>query len=48
MAMLEGELKLSDKYMLHLLKGKCYDKAKAYKQAVLEYSQALDISRSNN
>ena len=26
MAKVEGDLKPTDKYMLHLLKGKCYDK----------------------
>lgn len=43
MAKVENELKRADKYMLHLLKGKCYDKNKAYKQACLEYRVALDM-----
>lgn len=43
MAKVENELKRADKYMLHLLKGKCYDKTKQYKQACLEYKVALDM-----
>jgi hypothetical protein len=31
MAEIEGDLRMQDKHMLHLLKGKCYDKARQYK-----------------
>jgi predicted negative regulator of RcsB-dependent stress response len=48
MAKVEGDLKTTDKYMLHLLKGKCYDKSKQFKQAVFEYNQALEMSKQNN
>lgn len=40
---IEDDLRDTDKYMLHLLKGKCFDKNKLYKQAVLEYQQAIDL-----
>ena len=41
MKQIEGEISQKDKYVLHLLRGKCQDKARQYRQAVVEYSHAL-------
>ena len=41
MAKVEDELRANDKYMLHLLKGKCYDKLRKYRESAHEYDQAL-------
>ena len=41
LARLEPVMPQKDKFMLYLLRGKCCDKAKQYRQAVLEYSKAL-------
>jgi Flp pilus assembly protein TadD len=30
--------------MLHLLKGKCYDRQRQFKRAVLEYGQAIELA----
>jgi hypothetical protein len=32
--------------MVHLLKGKCFDKLKQYQEAVVEYQTALTLSKS--
>ena len=44
MAQAEPDLRVADKYMLHLLKGKCYDKQRQFKRAVLEYGQAIELA----
>ena len=36
-----------DKYLLYLLKGKCYDKKKQFKQAILQYEQARALTDSD-
>ena len=45
LAIAEDELRTTDKYMLHLLKGKCYDKSRQYKEAVAEYRQAIELGQ---
>lgn len=35
-----------DRYMVHLLKGKCFDKLKQYQEATVEYHTALTLSKS--
>lgn len=37
LAKVEGHMQNKDKYLLYLLKGKCYDKKKQFKQAILQY-----------
>ena len=44
--MCEKTIKTKDKYMVHLLRGKCYDKVKNYISAVDEYMAALSASKS--
>lgn len=44
---IEDELRDTDKYILYLLKGKCYDKIRKYVLAVNEYKKALAISEQN-
>ena len=44
MAQAEPDLRVADKYMLHLLKGKCYDRQRQFKRAVLEYGQAIELA----
>ena len=44
----EDDLRDNDKYMLYLLKGKCYDKIRHYAKAAEEYKLALKASAVNN
>lgn len=44
----EDDLRDTDKYMLYLLKGKCYDKIRHYAKAAEEYKLALKASAVNN
>lgn len=37
-------MQANDKYSLHLLKGKCYDKQQQYKQAALQYAISLEAA----
>lgn len=46
-AKVESDMKEQDKYMLHLLKGKCFDKIKQFKQGVVEYKKALELVQAN-
>ena len=48
MAKVEDELRANDKYMLHLLKGKCYDKLRKYRESAGEYDQALQMAIASN
>ena len=48
MAKVEDELRANDKYMLHLLKGKCYDKLRKYRESAQEYDQALQMAIASN
>lgn len=41
---LQNELPQKDKYMLHLLRGKCHDKERKFRQAAIEYAQALQLA----
>ena len=34
--------------MLHLLRGKCFDKSRKYKEAVSEYSTAIELGKEQN
>ena len=43
-AEIEPDVQAADKYRLHLLKGKCYDKQKQFKHAVLEFGQAIELA----
>lgn len=43
----EDDLRDNDKYMLYLLKGKCYDKIRHYAKAAEEYKLALKASAVN-
>lgn len=40
----ESQMRQQDKFLLHLLKGKCYDKQKQYKKASLEYQLCYDAA----
>lgn len=46
-AKVENDMKPQDKYMLHLLKGKCFDKIKQFRQGVAEYKKALELAQTN-
>jgi len=41
----EKTIRMKDKYMLHLLRGKCYDKQRKFEQAIDEYQSAVNSSR---
>jgi tetratricopeptide (TPR) repeat protein len=38
----EKTIQMKDKYMLHLLRGKCYDKQRKFEQAIDEYQSAVN------
>ena len=41
MEKVEDQIRQSDKYMIYLLKGKCFDKVRQYHKAAKEYDKAL-------
>jgi tetratricopeptide (TPR) repeat protein len=41
----EQAIKTKDLYMVHLLKGKCYDKCRQYEMAIEHYTQALKMAK---
>lgn len=47
LAKIEGQIRAEDKYLLHLLKGKCYDKLRQFKQASIQFglSKQLAVDR---
>ena len=44
----EPSLRPAEKYDLHFIKGKCYDKQRQFKRAVMEYGQALEVASENS
>ena len=47
-AKVENGLKPNDAYLVHLLKGKCYDKIRQYRNAAVSYQSALNIAIEQN
>lgn len=48
LVLVEPYLRSTEKYDLHFIKGKCYDKQRLFKRAVMEYGQALEVAKENN
>ena len=41
-------MRTEDKFLLYLLKGKCYDRSRQFKQAIVQHQQALNLATANN